>query len=85
MSIKDLIIQSLLKEKIYTIKKEMRKEIANTFKDKLCEKDEIISSKNDLIALLIKENQQLKLKLDIHEDSKKASIAASAYPSNMID
>ena len=84
MSIKDKLLKSFLQEEIYKIKKEMRKEIAEAFKNQLHEKDEIIKSKDNLIAELIKENQTLKLNVSLKNDLKQ-DLSEKIYPSNMID
>lgn len=84
MRIKYTLLKSFFQEEIYKIKKEMRKEIAEAFKNQLCEKDEIIKSKDNLIAELIKENQNLKLNSNSEIDLKK-SVSEKIYPSNMID
>lgn len=84
MSIKDTLLKSFLQEELYKIKKEMRKEIAGAFKNQLSEKDEIIKSKDNLIAELIKENQSLKLN-DSYKTDLKKDISEKIYPTNMID
>lgn len=83
MNIRDLLIKLFLQEDIYKIKKGMRDEIANSFKEQLKEKDEIIKSKDNLINSLIKENQSLKS--DIENKSKDKNLNTIVYPSNIID
>lgn len=85
MGFKNLLIELFFQEDLYKIKKEMKIEIANSFKTQLKEKDELIKSKDNLINSLIKENQFLKLKLDIKEKSKAKDLDKSIYPSNLID
>lgn len=84
MSIKFAIAQSFFKEEIYRMKKELKNEIAECFREKIKEKDNIIKNKDNLIAELIKENQQLKINLNVENDKKKDK-TNKLYPSNMID